>query len=37
MSNDLDPWAEKLLFKAGEDEASIQIHDLPDCPFGFHA
>jgi hypothetical protein len=33
----VDPWAEKLLLKAAEDEASIQIDELPDGPFGFHA
>lgn len=37
MSNDLDPWAEKLLLKAAGDEASIEIGELPDGPFGFHA
>ena len=37
MSNAIDPWAEKLLLKAAEDEASIQIDELPDGPFGFHA
>ena len=37
MSNDLDPWAEKLLLKAAEDKASIQISEIPDGPFGFHA
>jgi HEPN domain-containing protein len=37
MSNDLDPWAEKLLLKAAEDETSIYIDELPDGPFGFHA
>ena len=37
MSNDLDPWAEKLLLKAAEDETSIHIDELPDGPFGFHA
>lgn len=37
MSSALDPWAEKLLFKAAEDEASIQIEEMPDGPFGFHA
>jgi HEPN domain-containing protein len=37
MSNLIDPWAEKLLLKAAEDEASIQIKELPDGPFGFHA
>jgi hypothetical protein len=37
MSSAIDPWAEKLLLKASEDEASIQIDELPDGPFGFHA
>jgi hypothetical protein len=37
MSNLIDPWAEKLLLKAAEDEASIQIDEIPDGPFGFHA
>jgi HEPN domain-containing protein len=37
MSNDLDPWAEKLLLKAAEDETAIQIDELTDGPFGFHA
>jgi hypothetical protein len=37
MSNTLDPWAEKLLLKAAEDETSIQIGEIPDGPFGFHA
>jgi hypothetical protein len=37
MSNELDPWAETLLLKAAEDEAAIQIDELPDGPFGFHA
>jgi hypothetical protein len=27
----------KLLFKAAEDETSIQIEEVPDGPFGFHA
>jgi hypothetical protein len=33
----IDPWAEKLLLKAAEDETSIQIDEIPDGPFGFHA
>jgi hypothetical protein len=33
----VDPWAEKLLLKAAEDETAIQIDELPDGPFGFHA
>ena len=37
MSSPIDPWAEKLLFKAAEDETSIQIEEMPDGPFGFHA
>ena len=37
MSSALDPWAERLLFKAAEDETSIQIEEMPDGPFGFHA
>jgi HEPN domain-containing protein len=37
MSSAIDPWAEKLLLKASEDEASIQIDGLRDGPFGFHA
>jgi hypothetical protein len=37
MSSPIDPWAEKLLLKAAEDETSIQIDELPDGPFGFHA
>ncbi|SRR6266700_1445778 len=37
MSSGVDPWAEKLLLKAAEDEASIQLDELPDGPFGFHA
>jgi HEPN domain-containing protein len=37
MSNGIDPWAEKLLLKAAEDETSIHLDELPDGPFGFHA
>jgi len=37
MSNALDPWAETLLLKAAEDEAVLQIAEIPDSPFGFHA
>lgn len=37
MSNVIDPWAETLLLKAAEDEASVQIDEHPDGPFGFHA
>jgi hypothetical protein len=37
MSSTIDPWAEKLLLKAADDEASIHLDDLPDGPFGFHA
>jgi HEPN domain-containing protein len=37
MSSGIDPWAEKMLLKAAEDEASIQLDELPDGPFGFHA
>lgn len=37
MSNEIDPWAETLLLKAAEDEAIIQIDEIPDGPFGFHA
>jgi hypothetical protein len=37
MSDERDPWAETLLVKAAEDEAAIQIDELPDGPFGFHA
>jgi hypothetical protein len=37
MSSAIDPWAETLLFKAAEDETSIQIEEMPDGPFGFHA
>jgi len=35
--SELDPWAEKLLLKATEDETAIQIAAMPDGPFGFHA
>jgi HEPN domain len=37
MSGALDPWAAKLLAKAGEDEAVLLIAEVPDGPFGFHA
>jgi len=37
MSKSIDPWAETLLLKAAEDEIAIQIDELPDGPFGFHA
>ena len=37
MSNGIDPWVETLLLKAAEDETAIQIDELPDGPFGFHA
>lgn len=30
MSSAIDPWAKKLLLKAAEDEASIQIAEIPD-------
>jgi len=33
----IDPWAEKLLLKAAEDEAALMAEGLPDGPFGFHA
>ena len=37
MNSGIDPWAKILLLKAAEDEATIQIEELPDGPFGFHA
>jgi len=37
MSASIDPWAEKLILKAAEDETAIQIGEMPDGPFGFHA
>jgi hypothetical protein len=37
MSNGIDPWVKTLLLKAAEDEAAIQIDEVPDGPFGFHA
>lgn len=37
MSNSIDPWVNTLLLKAAEDEATIQIDEIPDGPFGFHA
>lgn len=37
MSNGIDPWVKTLLLKAAEDETAIQIDELPDGPFGFHA
>ena len=33
----IDPWAEKLLLKAAEDEAVVHAEGMPDGPFGFHA
>lgn len=33
----IDPWAEKLLLKAAEDETILKIEGVPDGPFGFHA
>ena len=40
MSNPVSPadiWAGKLLLKAAEDESVLQIPEVPDGPFGFHA
>ena len=37
MNSGIDPWTKILLLKAAEDEATIQIEELPDGPFGFHA
>ena len=37
MSEATDPLAETLLAKAAEDEAVLQLDQVPTGPFGFHA
>jgi len=37
MSKAVDPWTKTLLLKAAEDEATLQLDEIPDGPFGFHS